>query len=265
MQDRDEFGERVDGHPQPEHLRSIAKPRAEFVKLDMREMEVTEPVVVQRRTVLAGACQPGGDRRVGMTKHPFRCRDVQPFGQRRQHFADTPARRLEPIERRVAPGAERRPARLTAQGLDALTLAMRADADEGVDVGVGDTVIDTGGVGTGEAIGGDAFRSTASALEFAPGVNRWRWCNCGGRPGALAPTGRTISRRAGFEQALHRRSNRGSGRLVPTMPKPHDPERTDQQRDGQCVDVSSHRGSFALVHGGRWRNYPRWIGEAPSC
>ncbi len=59
MQDRDEFRERVHRDPQPEYMGTLAQPRAQFVQLQVRELEVPKPAVVQGRTVLASAGEPG--------------------------------------------------------------------------------------------------------------------------------------------------------------------------------------------------------------
>jgi hypothetical protein len=85
----------------------------------------------------ASPCQPGGNRRMAMAEDPFRRGDVQALSQCCQDFAHAVCGRFEPIEPRVAAGAERRAACLTGyplgEGLDPLTLAVHPIADEGVD------------------------------------------------------------------------------------------------------------------------------------
>ena len=127
--------------------------------------------------MLAGPGQPGGDRALAMAKHPHSCGETQAFRERGQHLGDTIGRRFEALAWRVAAGRERRPTGLAAKGLDALPRTMDAVADEGMDVGIGDVVIRTGRVGTGEAVHRNAFWCPASALQLTPWLNhgrRWR-------------------------------------------------------------------------------------------
>ena len=111
-----------------------------------------------------------------MAEDAFGRGDIQPFSQRRQDFADPLRWSLEPIERRVAAGREGRATGLAAKGLDAFTVAMCAVADEGMDLGVGDAVVSTGGSRTRKAGGDDPLRLAPPALQFAPRANGWRWC-----------------------------------------------------------------------------------------
>ena len=128
-QDWDEFGERVEGHPEPEHLRSTPQARAQFGELEVRQREGPQPAVVQGRTVLAGACQPGAAWALAGPKHPHRRSDREPFGERTQDFGDARGWRLEAIERGVATGGEGCRTGLTPEHLNAFVLAVRAIAD----------------------------------------------------------------------------------------------------------------------------------------
>ena len=69
-------------------MHALAEAHTQFVKLEMGEMEVMEPVIMQRRTVLTSACEPGGNRPFAVAKYPHSSRDTQPFGQRGQDFPD---------------------------------------------------------------------------------------------------------------------------------------------------------------------------------
>ena len=141
VQDRDQFGERVERHPQPEPLRAISQAGAQFIKLEMGQGEMMKPALVQARAVRASSGEPGGDRRMAMTEDAFRCRDAEPFRHGRQDFAHTLYRRFEPIEGRMATGGEGGSARLAAQGLDALVLAVRAVTDQCMDLPGGDPIV----------------------------------------------------------------------------------------------------------------------------
>jgi hypothetical protein len=178
MQHRDEFREGIEHNPQPTDVRVTPKAGAEFVQLEMGKMQVAKPAVVQGRAVLAGSGQPGGNRACAVPKDPHGCGDTEPFGQRGQDCCDPLGLSFEAIERRVAAGREGRPAGLAAKGLDALSLAMRPIADEGMDVGISDLVLRTGRVGTSEAVRHNAFWCPTSALQLTPRLHhgrRWRY------------------------------------------------------------------------------------------
>ena len=151
--------------------------------------------------MLASPREPGGDRAFAVAKHPYGSRNTEAFGQCTHDSRDARGGRFEAIERGMPAGSEGRSARLTAEGLDALVLAMRPIADEGVDGGVGDAVVGTGSIGTSKAVGDDALWGAAPALELAPRANGWRRRGSGWRPSCMA-TLWTIVRRARLEQAL---------------------------------------------------------------
>jgi hypothetical protein len=46
VQNRDQFRQWVNGHPEPEDVGSTPKAGAQFVELEMRKMEVAEPALV---------------------------------------------------------------------------------------------------------------------------------------------------------------------------------------------------------------------------
>jgi hypothetical protein len=55
------LGEGIDGQPQPEHVCGTAEPGAQFVQLQVREVEMAEVALVQGLCVLASSGQPDGD------------------------------------------------------------------------------------------------------------------------------------------------------------------------------------------------------------
>jgi len=85
MQHRDELTDRIDGHPKPQYMRATPEPRAQFLQLDVGEMEVRQPARKERGTVLACTGHPGGDGRLPMPKHAQRSSDAETFRQRREH------------------------------------------------------------------------------------------------------------------------------------------------------------------------------------
>ncbi len=99
VEHRDEFAERIDGHPEPEHMRPAAQPRAQFVELDVGQVEIVKDAVVERGTVLAGARHPGGDGGVPMAKHAPGGGKREPFRQRGEHHCNPLRCGFEAIER----------------------------------------------------------------------------------------------------------------------------------------------------------------------
>ncbi len=59
VEDGNDLREGVDGQPQPEHVCGAAQPGAQFVQLQVRELEVGEAAPVQGLSVLAGTGQKG--------------------------------------------------------------------------------------------------------------------------------------------------------------------------------------------------------------
>ena len=59
MEDGNDLCQGVDGQPQPEHLCGAAQPSAQFVQLEMRELQGAKRALVQGLHVLASAGQKG--------------------------------------------------------------------------------------------------------------------------------------------------------------------------------------------------------------
>jgi len=134
MEHRKDFRERIDGQPQPEHLCMVAQACAQFIQLQMREVEVAEEMLVQRVCVPACTREPPRNRGVSKAEDPRSRRRVQPFGQRREHHGDLVRGGFQTVQGRVASSAERGAARRTSKRLDRFSAAMLAIADQGVDV-----------------------------------------------------------------------------------------------------------------------------------
>jgi len=124
LEDGKKLGARVDGQPQPEHLCGAAEPRAQFVQLQMREVEMAEGALVQGLCVLASSGQPGGDGGLSVAEDPFSGRRVQPFGECRQHYGDLVRGSFQTVQGRVASSTECDVAGLTTKRLDSFGLAM---------------------------------------------------------------------------------------------------------------------------------------------
>jgi len=67
-------------------MRATPQPRAQFLQLDVAEIEVRQPARKERGTVLACTGHPGADGRMPMPKHAQRSSDFSSFRQRREHF-----------------------------------------------------------------------------------------------------------------------------------------------------------------------------------
>jgi hypothetical protein len=72
MQRGDYFGQRIDSEPQPQRACPAPQSRADLVELDVREVEVPKPTILEQQAVLASSRQPGGDGGVAMPEHPRR-------------------------------------------------------------------------------------------------------------------------------------------------------------------------------------------------
>ncbi len=104
MQDWDDFGERVNGQPQPEGVCTAPQPRANLVQLHVRQLEIPEDALVEGCAMLSCPREPGGDRGGAMAEHPYRRRDIKPFRKRSEHFRNPMGCRFEAIERRHPEG-----------------------------------------------------------------------------------------------------------------------------------------------------------------
>ena len=174
LEDGKKLGARVDGQPQPEHLCGAAEPRAQFVQLQMREVEMAEGALVQGLCVLASSGQPGGDGGLSVAEDPFSGRRVQPFGECRQHYGDLVRGSFQTVQGGVAPSTERGAASLAAKGLDLLGTAMLAIPDKGVDVRISDPEVGALLIGTGKTLGVHSLGGSPPAFDLAPGAHRRR-------------------------------------------------------------------------------------------
>jgi hypothetical protein len=93
---------------------------------------------------------------------------------------------------------------LTAKCLDPLDMAMRAIANQGMDVSICDPRVRALVVGAGEALGVQPFRCASPAFDFMPGAHRQgRWPHTRRESGGQA-AGWTIKWGAWLEQTLDR-------------------------------------------------------------
>jgi hypothetical protein len=59
LEHRNHLGERIDDEPEPEDLLGVAQPGAQFVQLQVQEVQMTEEAFVQGLGMLPGARQKG--------------------------------------------------------------------------------------------------------------------------------------------------------------------------------------------------------------
>jgi len=126
LKHRKNLGEGIDRQPQPEHLCSAAQPRAEFVQLQVGDLQVAETALMEDLSVYSCTSEPGGDGRLTVAEDPLGGGGVQSFGQRGEHHGDVMGRGFQMVQGGVTPGSESRVTGRTSKRLDALSLAMLA-------------------------------------------------------------------------------------------------------------------------------------------
>jgi hypothetical protein len=130
MEHGQNLGARIDGQPQPEHLCGDAEPCANFVQLQVRDVQVAEAALMEELSVLACASEPGGDGGLTVAEDPTGFGSVQSFGQRREHHGDVMGRGFQPVQGRVASSTERGAAGRASKRLDLLGTAMLAISEK---------------------------------------------------------------------------------------------------------------------------------------
>ena len=204
LKHRQNLGARIDGQPQPEHLGGTAQSGAQFVQLQVREVEIAEAALMEDLSVPACASEPGGDRRLTIAEDAFSRGSVQPFGECRQHLGDLLGGGFQMVQRSIASSTERGVAGLTTERLDRLSTTMFAISDQRVDVSFGDPEVRAWSVGTSEAFGGYPLGGSPPAFDLAPGAHRRRSRSHNRRVGAREATGGAIVWGARLEQTVER-------------------------------------------------------------
>ena len=176
MEDGENLRARIDCQPEPEHLRGAAQPCSEFIQLEVRELEVTERVLVQGLHMLTSAEQPGGDSRLTVAEDPLSGARIQPFCERSQHHFDLPGGSFQAVQRCVESSAESGVTGLATKCLDLFSVTMCAIPDSGVDRSLGDSKVQALLVRAGKALSANPFRCSPSAFDLRPGTYwRSRW------------------------------------------------------------------------------------------
>src|SRR5437763_17131183 len=106
------------------HLSGAAQPGAQFIQLQMRELEMAKEAFVQGLCMSPSASEPGDDGGLPVAKDPFGRRSVQSFGQCREDHGDLLGGSFQTVQGREVVSTGGGAATLTAQGLDARGVAM---------------------------------------------------------------------------------------------------------------------------------------------
>jgi hypothetical protein len=128
LEHRQNLGEGIDGHPQPQDLLSAAQPGAQLVQLQVREMQMAEEALVQGVCVPACSSEPPRQSGLSKAEDSLGGGKVEPFSQRSEHHGDLVRRGFQPVQGGMAPRTERRVAGLAAKRLDPLSATMLAIA-----------------------------------------------------------------------------------------------------------------------------------------
>ncbi len=176
LEDGKNLGAGINGQPEPEHLFGTAEAGAQFVQLEVREVEMEEEALVQSVRVYTCTSEPGGDSGLTIAEDPFGGGRIQPFSQGREHHGDLLRGGFQTIQGRVPPGSERGAASLTAKRLDALGLAVLAIANQRMNMSLDNAEVQALLVGTGVTLGVDSLGCSPAAFDLAPGAYWcWRW------------------------------------------------------------------------------------------
>src|SRR5262245_6496791 len=111
-------------------MRATPEPRAQFIQLDVRELEIPQPTRMEHGTVFARTHHPSCDGRMPMSKHAHCSSDGESFRQRSEHFTHPLRWGFQAIERGMAAGAAGDTAGLTSERLDAFVPSFGAVARE---------------------------------------------------------------------------------------------------------------------------------------
>jgi hypothetical protein len=105
MEDGKQLRRGVDDQPQPQDAGMAAQPCANFIQLQVWEVQMAEGPLVQRLSMLACTREPPRDGRLTGAEDTLSRRSVQSFGKpRRAPWRPGTRRRFQAIQGRGAPG-----------------------------------------------------------------------------------------------------------------------------------------------------------------
>src|SRR5258708_14209389 len=117
LEHRQNLSERIDGQPEPEHLRGTAQPGAQRVQLEVRELEMEEEALVQGVRVPTCTSEPPRNSGLSKAEDPLGGGRIEPFGQSREHHGDLVRGGFQAIQGGVASGTACAVARLATKRL----------------------------------------------------------------------------------------------------------------------------------------------------
>ena len=85
----DDLRDWINHHPEPEDVRPAPQPCTHFVRLEVGQVEIVEPVVMHQRIMFTCACQPHRDGAMPMAEDTDCSGCIESFGQGRQYLAHT--------------------------------------------------------------------------------------------------------------------------------------------------------------------------------
>ncbi len=202
LEDGNTLGQRINGHPKPQHLRMAAQARVHLIELYMRDLQATKGALVQGLGMRSGSLEPARDSRMPNPKDPFGGRDIQPFRQRTKYDRHQSRRRFQAIHRGMQPRAEPCLACLTAPPPDLLQLSRATIAHQHMEVRLTDAVVGAGLVRTSHPLGRAVLGCAPTALDFPPG-------RTGAGFGSRTAAGTEARQRAGQSSGERGRRQRG--------------------------------------------------------
>ena len=122
----------------------------------------------------SGACQPGSDREFTVSENAHGSTNTQAFGQRAENFPDATRRGFEAVQDRAVADAELCLAGLALEISDVFMAAVATTTDKGVNLVIGNVVVQAVGVGTGVPSRHDAFLAATRAFDLGIWFQRCR-------------------------------------------------------------------------------------------
>jgi len=189
LDNRDDLGLGIANGPDPDLLGGMLDVTPKLIELDVDEFKVCEEKIVEFAAVVATSGEPGADGGFADAIDLFDGGSIDPKGEEVKHLANDIRIRLEAIERSVAADGE-----LTGVASPTLQVLNKSKdprvfpfPNDGMDVGICDAEVSTGGVGAEVSLGCDRLLWAAFAFDLIPGnddmwaIGRQRDIRCGGQ------------------------------------------------------------------------------------
>ena len=176
LDDGDDLGLGIANGPDPDLLPGMLDVSPELIELDVDELEVGEEEIVEFSAVIAASGEPGADGGFADAINFFDGGSVDTKSEEVKDLTDDVGIRLEAIEGRVATDGEL--TGVTGLALQVLNEPKNSrvfpSPDNGMDLGICDTEVSTGGVGAEVSFGCDGLLWAAVAFDLIPGDDYMR-------------------------------------------------------------------------------------------